>query len=162
MSCYEFIICSIQEVKENQEVTQARRAADAASKKSLYEQLAEQQDKKKEEYDANTKLIFGEMAKTNIMSIILPVNFLHYLAPPKCLDEEDVEYFSEVDKRHKAFLDNQKKQDEKKLEEFRKKSQHSDQQQPLIKFQQKKENSKMSALPIGMRIITVIDLLFNI
>ena len=46
-------------MKESQEITQARRAADAASKKSLFEQLTDQQDLKKEEYDKNTKLIFG-------------------------------------------------------------------------------------------------------
>lgn len=48
-----------QEVKESQEIIQARRAADIASKKSLFEQLSDQQEKKKEEYDKNTKLIFG-------------------------------------------------------------------------------------------------------
>lgn len=41
-------------------MAQARRAADAASKKSLFEQLGDQQDKKKAEYDENTKLLFGE------------------------------------------------------------------------------------------------------
>mmetsp|Transcript_3385 Transcript_3385/g.6141 ORF Transcript_3385/g.6141 Transcript_3385/m.6141 type:complete len:133 (+) Transcript_3385:133-531(+) len=48
-----------EEVKESQEIIQARRAADIASKKSLFEQLSDQQEKKKEEYDKNTKLIFG-------------------------------------------------------------------------------------------------------
>jgi hypothetical protein len=46
-------------------------------------------------------------------------------APPKCLDEEDVEYFTQVDVRHKQFLDNQKQLDEKQLEDFRKKSQQA-------------------------------------
>ena len=74
-------------------------------------------------------------------------------APPKCLDEEDVEYFTQVDERHKQFLNNQKQLDEKQLEEFRQKSlqaAHSSGQQPsLLKMHQKKEEESKKSPAIG-------------
>jgi hypothetical protein len=38
----------------------AKREAEEASRKPLFMQLAEQRDKKQEEYDLNTKKLFGE------------------------------------------------------------------------------------------------------
>jgi hypothetical protein len=52
---------------ETEEARKTRQAAENASKRPLYMQLAEQQDKKQAEYDANTKAMFGEL------------NFLDYL-----------------------------------------------------------------------------------
>ena len=48
---------------ETDEARKARVENDQASKKPLYMQLAEQKDKKQEEYDAMTKKIFGWPAK---------------------------------------------------------------------------------------------------
>lgn len=48
-----------EEMKESEETRAAKVAADRAAAKPLFEQLADQQDKKQAEYDANTKLIFG-------------------------------------------------------------------------------------------------------
>ena len=77
-----------------------------------------------------------------------------YAAPPKCLDEEDVAHFRQVEERHKKFLDNQKQMDDKQLEEFRRKSQQqqttpSSQQPSLLKIHQKKEETKKAAPAIG-------------
>lgn len=44
---------------ESEDVNRARIAAENSSKKPLFMQLQEQKDKKQEEYDRNTKLIFG-------------------------------------------------------------------------------------------------------
>lgn len=78
-----------------------------------------------------------------------------HAAPPKCLDEEDVEYFAQVDERHKQFLDSQKEMDNKQLEEFRKKSQtpSAAQQHPLLKLHQKKEQEdtkKKTSAPVAI------------
>ena len=48
-----------EEKKDSEEVRQAKAAAIAAENKPLFEQLADLKAKKQEEYDANTKLIFG-------------------------------------------------------------------------------------------------------
>lgn len=69
-------------------------------------------------------------------------------APPKCLDEDDVEHFRQVDERHKKYLENQKQMDDKQLEEFRKNSQQQI-QQPTLKIHCKKEETKKPAPAIG-------------
>jgi hypothetical protein len=166
----------MQEVKESQEIIQARRAADIASKKSLFQQLSDQQDKKQEEYDKNTKLIFGMIQCTVRylyvcmyacmyacmyvcmyvrmyvcwVLLLFVIYYLLFAAPPKCLEEEDVEYFTQVDERHKQFLESQKQMDDKQLEDFRKKSQSAQQSaHPLLKIPQKKdETQKKSAAPV--------------
>lgn len=48
-----------EEKKETEETKLARVRADQASRKHLYEQLAEQEQLKQAEYDANTKAMFG-------------------------------------------------------------------------------------------------------
>ena len=44
---------------DTEEARKARREAENASRKPLYQQLADQRAKMQEEYDANTKKIFG-------------------------------------------------------------------------------------------------------
>jgi hypothetical protein len=74
---------------------------------------------------------------------------LLFAAPPKCLEEEDVEYFTQVDERHKQFLESQKQMDDKQLEDFRNKSQSAQSAHPLLKIPQKKdETQKKSAAPV--------------
>lgn len=46
---------------ETEEARKARIDAEKAANRPLFMQLAEQQDKKQAEYDANTKKMFGEM-----------------------------------------------------------------------------------------------------
>ena len=46
-----------EEAIESEEVKRARVQAERAAQKPLYEQLAEREAKKKEEYDRNTKVI---------------------------------------------------------------------------------------------------------
>lgn len=83
---------------ESDEVRRTRIEAEAASNKPLYEQLADIRDRKKLEYDENTKKIF---------------------APPKGLDEEDIEFFNEMDDA-KARADNASKRlVDAELEAFR-------------------------------------------
>jgi hypothetical protein len=49
-----------EEMKDSEEIRKAKAASSISSAKPLYEQLALQQAKKQEEYDANTKKIFGK------------------------------------------------------------------------------------------------------
>lgn len=51
-----------EEKKDSEEVRSANAAALAAKNKPLFEQLEAIKAKKQEEYDANTKLIFGKSA----------------------------------------------------------------------------------------------------
>jgi hypothetical protein len=60
--------------------------------KPLYEQLAEQQQKKQEEYDANTRLLF---------------------APPKSIDEEEFRFLESLEDMKKA--EGNKRIEEEKL-----------------------------------------------
>jgi hypothetical protein len=89
---------SKEEVLDTEEAQRARVAADLASRRSLFDQLAEQSDKKQAQYDANTKLIY---------------------APPKALDEEEFSFLQDVeDERQRA--QRSKADDERRaLDEFR-------------------------------------------
>lgn len=51
---------SVEKRKDTEETRLARLRAAQAEAKPLFEQLAEQKQKKQEEYDAVTKLIFGK------------------------------------------------------------------------------------------------------
>ena len=83
---------------ESEEVMKVRISAETASKKPLYQQLADIRDRKKEEYDENTKKLF---------------------APPKGLDEDDVQFFDELDEAKARAVDYNKRHDEIELEAFR-------------------------------------------
>jgi hypothetical protein len=83
---------------ESEEVFKARVAAEAASTKPLYQQLADLRDLKKLEYDENTKKIF---------------------APPKGLDEDDIEFFNEMDSAKARADDGIKRREDLELEAFR-------------------------------------------
>lgn len=83
---------------ESDEVRKTRLEAEAASNKPLYQQLADIRDRKQLEYDENTKKIF---------------------APPKGLDEEDIEFFNEMDDAKARTEDTNKRQEQAELEAFR-------------------------------------------
>ncbi len=83
---------------ESDEVRKTRVAAEAAGNKPLYEQLADIRDRKKLEYDENTKKIF---------------------APPKGLDEEDIDFFNEMDDAKARADDQNKRLVNAELEAFR-------------------------------------------
>lgn len=83
---------------ESDEVLKTRIAAEAAANKPLYQQLADIRDRKKIEYDENTKKIF---------------------APPKGLDEEDVDFFNEMDEAKARTDDINKRLENAELEAFR-------------------------------------------
>lgn len=68
--------------------------------KTLYQQLQERNIEKQNEYDAMTKLIY---------------------APPKALDEDDVQYFQELKNKQKNQKEIQKQQENELLQNFRKK-----------------------------------------
>ena len=89
---------------ESQEVNDARLAAQKASSKPLYAQLAEIRDRKQEEYDANTKKIF---------------------APPKALDDEDVAFFDDLEDNKKKLLSSRKEREAAAVESF-KMAQHNE------------------------------------
>lgn len=61
---------------EGEEARKKRLAQEAAAVKPLYQQLAELKAQQQLEYDENTKLIF---------------------APPKALDEDEIEYLKEIE-----------------------------------------------------------------
>lgn len=69
----------------------------AAHSRTLWEQLEEQKDKKKEEYDAITKKIF---------------------APPKALDEEEVAYLEGVAAKEKSKERARAEEEERELAAF--------------------------------------------
>ena len=56
---------------ESEEQIKTRRAKELASNKPLYQQLAEREERKKEEYDANTKLIFSGPRSTKIIYTVI-------------------------------------------------------------------------------------------
>jgi hypothetical protein len=83
---------------ESEEVFKARAAAESASRKPLYQQLADLRDQKKLEYDENTKKIF---------------------APPKALDDDEIEFFNELESSKAKVVDEIKRQVDTELEAFR-------------------------------------------
>lgn len=83
---------------DSEEVLKTRLAAEQAANKPLYQQLSDLRDQKKLEYDENTKKIF---------------------APPKGLDEEDIEFFNELDNAKAKQDNNVKRHEENELEAFR-------------------------------------------
>lgn len=89
---------SKEEALETEEARQARLARENASNKPLYQQLAEQQAKKQEEYDANTKLMF---------------------APPKGLDMEEYNFLESINETRERTERQRKEEETKALEEFR-------------------------------------------
>ena len=83
---------------ESEEVLKTRVAAEAAANVPLYQQLADIRDRKKLEYDEIGKKIF---------------------APPRALDEEDVEFFNDLDDAKARTDDRHKRQIDAELEAFR-------------------------------------------
>jgi hypothetical protein len=83
---------------ESEEARKSRQEADDASRKPLYEQLRELQDKAKEEYDANTKRLF---------------------AAPKALDEEDVMFLNDIESTRVKAMEQRAATEQSALEAFR-------------------------------------------
>ena len=87
-----------QEQKESEAARQLRLKAARDSNKPLFEQLAEQADKKQAEYDANTKLLF---------------------APPKAIDEEEFAFLSAVEEGERRRRQAREGHDNSAVEQFR-------------------------------------------
>jgi hypothetical protein len=83
---------------ESEEVLKARKEAEAAANKPLYQQLADIRDRKQEEYDANTKAMH---------------------APPKGLDEDDIAFFQDLDAAKAQARAANRAHDDEELESFR-------------------------------------------
>jgi hypothetical protein len=83
---------------ETEETRSARLARESAANKPLYQQLAEQKQKKQEEYDANTKLMFSA---------------------PKALDDEEYHFLESLHDAQEQAERFQKQEEEKALEAFR-------------------------------------------
>eukprot|EP00601_Ochromonadales_sp_CCMP2298_P000166 CAMPEP_0173187554 /NCGR_PEP_ID=MMETSP1141-20130122/10773_1 /TAXON_ID=483371 /ORGANISM="non described non described, Strain CCMP2298" /LENGTH=226 /DNA_ID=CAMNT_0014111403 /DNA_START=53 /DNA_END=730 /DNA_ORIENTATION=+ len=82
---------------ESEEVLKARREAEASSNKPLYQQLADIQARKQEEYDANTKAMKSS----------------------KGLDEEDIAFFEDLEATKARHRQDNKRHDDEELESFR-------------------------------------------
>lgn len=85
-----------EEKKDTLDVRNAAKTNDTS--RPLFEQLAEQNDKKQAERDAITKLIF---------------------APPKALDDEEVEFYNDLEERQKQLKELRKATEEEELKHFR-------------------------------------------
>lgn len=83
---------------ETEEVKEARKAAERAANKPLFQQLAEREEAKKMEYDLNTR-------RMN--------------APPKALDEEDVNHLNSLAEKEQTDKQARLEQEELELEAFR-------------------------------------------
>lgn len=119
---------------ESEEVTKARVAAEAASHKPLYQQLADLREQKKLEWDENTKKIF---------------------APPKALDEDEIEFFQELESSKAKVEDEVKRRVDAELEAFRESrrleilKEPNEQAVPSIKLPPKKVDTGIS---VGVKI----------
>jgi hypothetical protein len=85
---------------ETQEEIEKRRQRETSDARPLYQQLEEQKAKKLEEEEAKRRAIF---------------------APPKGLDEDDIEYFKEVEAQKEKMKGTRAANEEKLLENFRNK-----------------------------------------
>jgi hypothetical protein len=107
---------------ESDEARIARVAAERAASKPLYQQLAEQMDKKQQEYDENTKKIFAPP------KVLVGLHLLesHMIIIMKALDEDDVEFFKELAENKSKAMSARAKREEEDLMKFREKvsSQH--------------------------------------
>uniref|UniRef100_A0A6V1RVK1 FAM192A/Fyv6 N-terminal domain-containing protein n=1 Tax=Heterosigma akashiwo TaxID=2829 RepID=A0A6V1RVK1_HETAK len=83
--------------KETDEVKLAEKRNEHANAKPLFQQLAENQEKKQEEYDAVTKLIFSG---------------------PRKLDEEDVEHYECIEERRQEAFNKKRRLEEESVNEF--------------------------------------------
>ena len=82
---------------EDESTRKARLDRESASAKPLYEQLREQQMRKQDEYDKNTKLM---------------------RAPPRGMDEEDVAFFEDLEERKNKIKGQRSTNEEKLLANF--------------------------------------------
>lgn len=124
---------------ESEEARAARLARESAANKPLYQQLADIKQRKQDEYDANTKLLFSA---------------------PKALDEDEY-YFLESLKDSQASAERlNKEEEEKALEQFRiaRKLQKEDgivsQSQPKVVLKADKSNS--SSLSLGSSSVSTV------
>lgn len=88
---------SKEETVESDEAKQIRLASERAAIKPLYEQLAEQKEKKQQEYDANTKLMF---------------------APPKALDDEEYSFLQSIQETQLRKQEQRFNEEQRAIEEF--------------------------------------------
>lgn len=83
---------------ETDEARKARQEADSSSNKPLFQQLADLRDRKQLEYDENTRKIF---------------------APPKGLDEDDLQFFQDLEDSDNRAKQERVKHEELELQAFR-------------------------------------------
>lgn len=98
---------------ESEEAKEARILADRANSKPLYQQLAEQKDRKQEQYDANTKLLF---------------------AAPRGLDEEEFSFLQNLEDHRSQKVNLQKQAEVDAIEAFRMAQQRKEvEEKPMAK-----------------------------
>jgi hypothetical protein len=102
---------------ETEEAKNLKLKNSGAANLPLYLQLAQQKDKKKTEYDENTKKIF---------------------APPKALDDEDVNFFEDLNTIKSKALEERAMRENKAVEAFRDAQRKENENHSLIH----EENSK--------------------
>jgi len=121
---------------ETQEEIEKRRQRETSDAKPLYQQLEEQKAKKLEEEELKRKAIF---------------------APPKGLDEDEIEYFNEVEAQKEKIKGTRAANEEKLLENFRNKqkgtiindlSSSSTSAVTTLKFAPKENKAKEITIPI--------------
>lgn len=110
---------------ESEDVVKARKQAEQAAHEPLYLQLARLADKKQAEYDANTKAMF---------------------APPKALDEDDIEYFNELEATKNDAMEARAKREAEALAGFRQAARKSRLQEQEQEFESAATSSS-SSLP---------------
>lgn len=123
-----------EEKKDTLDVRNATKANEVS--RPLFEQLAEQNDKKQADRDAITKLIF---------------------APPKALDEEEVEFYNDLEERQKKLKELRQATEEEELKHFRSAvadgAGSSKSAIPVTKFaRQEKSEDATQRLPIAVKV----------
>eukprot|EP01038_Epipyxis_sp_PR26KG_P010180 gene10180-13696_t len=89
---------SKEEAVESVEAKRMHLDAIQASNKPLYQQLAEQKEKKQAEFDEVKKLIF---------------------APPKALDDEEIHFLNDVEETKNKALEKREEREQEELKKFR-------------------------------------------
>jgi hypothetical protein len=101
-----------EELKDNDEVFKEKVSASKSVGKPLFEQLAEQAMKKQADYDANTKLIFGNIYNS-WQSLHDPSP-----APPRALDADDLRYYENLSEIKEKEILTRKANEDKEVELF--------------------------------------------
>lgn len=164
-----------EEIKENEETIKLKKLQEKLSSRPLYEQLAEQAAKKEAEYNANTKLIFGQIYfiinKNHLLLYYYYNNhynyyyyYCYFIGPPKGLDEEDILFYDNLREYKEKEKEEQLLKEEKELELFRKaQKQHIPLPSPLINLSNQEGFEKTTNISkIGIVLLSFLILLFKL